>query len=91
MRINAINQIYESYIAGRSTNTSSLKKVASKDEVDLSETAKDFRDIYKALSDTPDVRADKVKAIKESMQNGTYNVTAAQVADKILSQIDIKG
>lgn len=91
MRINAISKIYETYVANNVADVSKAKKTSSKDEVALSETAKDFQAIYKALIDVPDVREDKVKAIKESMENGTYKVTATQVADKILSQIDIKG
>jgi len=40
-----------------------------------------------AVSKTPDVRQAKVDEIKQQMEAGTYNITAAQVADKIIAQL----
>lgn len=91
MRIDAISKIYEAYKANNVSNTKKVNKTMGKDEVALSKTAKDFQIAYKALAEVPDVREDKVKALKEQMASGNYNVKAAEVADKILSKIDIKG
>lgn len=91
MRIDAIHKIYETYKANGVSNAKKVNKTAGKDEVALSDTAKDFQTIYKALTEVPDVREDKVQAIKQQMASGTYNVKASEVADKILSKIDLKG
>lgn len=39
----------------------------------------------KGYDKLPEVREDKIKDIKERMENGTYNVTSQEVAEKILS------
>ncbi|AFL88144.1 anti-sigma-28 factor, FlgM family [Terriglobus roseus DSM 18391] len=37
-----------------------------------------------ASADTDDVRTDKVEELKAAIHNGTYNVPAADVADKLI-------
>jgi negative regulator of flagellin synthesis FlgM len=41
-------------------------------------------DAKKALSETPDVRADKVARIKEQIASGTYNIDPSDVAAAML-------
>ncbi|MDF2595972.1 MAG: flagellar biosynthesis anti-sigma factor protein FlgM [Clostridia bacterium] len=91
MRIDHINKIYETYKEQAISKTKQVSKVQKKDEVALSKTAKDFQAVYKLLSTTPDIREDKVNEIKEKIKSGNYNVSAEEVADKILSHLDIKG
>lgn len=91
MRVDAINRAYEAYSTQKVTASSKTNKVASKDQVALSSQAKDFTSIYKQLQDVQEVRQDKVDTIKERMANGTYNVTAQEVASKMLAQYNIKG
>jgi len=43
-----------------------------------------------ALKNVPDVREDKVKALKESIANGTYQVSAESFADKLMAAFDEK-
>ena len=80
-----ISKIYE---------TTSVKKVATqntkikgKDELKISETAKYFQLAFKAAKDAPDIRTEKVEAIKAQMDAGTYNVSAQEVASKMASGI----
>jgi len=40
-----------------------------------------------ALSESDDVRTDKVAALQQSIAAGTYNVPASAVADKIISAL----
>jgi negative regulator of flagellin synthesis FlgM len=91
MRIDQINSIYETYKKQSASKVKPASKVEKKDEVALSSVAKDFQTVYKLLNTTPDIREDKVNSIKERMNSGTYNVKAEEVADKILSSLDIKG
>jgi anti-sigma28 factor (negative regulator of flagellin synthesis) len=44
-----------------------------------------MQDIYKAVSDTPDIRTDKVKDIETKINKGTYKPDMSLVADKLLS------
>lgn len=91
MRIDKINNIYETYKKQSISKAQSVTKTSKKDEVALSEVAKDFQSVYKLLVATPDIREDKVNAVKEKINSGTYNVKTEEVAEKILSSFDIKG
>ena len=91
MRIDAINRIYSTYSAQATTGSKGVEKVKGKDEVDLSNVAKDFASIKRMLSDVPEVREDKVQDIKQKMEDGTYDVSSKDVASKILSQFNYRG
>ncbi len=91
MRIDHINNIYETYKKQSLSSTKPVTKMQKKDEVELSGTARDFQAVYKVLSTTPSIREDKVNEIKEKISSGTYNVSSEEVADKILSSLDLKG
>ena len=91
MRIDAINRVYSTYSTQMAGAAKGIEKVKGKDEVDLSNVAKDFASIKKMLSDVPEVREDKVQDIKQKMENGTYDVSSKDVASKILSQFNYRG
>jgi negative regulator of flagellin synthesis FlgM len=59
--------------------------------VDLSAKAKDIQKIKQIVEQTPDVRADKVQALKHQIETGNYQVDAAKVAENLVKQslIDI--
>ena len=40
-----------------------------------------------AAGNTDDVRADKVAALKSAIDSGTYNVSAGDVADKLIAHL----
>jgi len=63
------------------------KNVGSADRVDISGRSKDIADIMSAVNQLPDVRNDKVQAIKQSVDAGTYSVDASKVASAILKSI----
>ncbi|HHX62623.1 MAG TPA: flagellar biosynthesis anti-sigma factor FlgM, partial [Epulopiscium sp.] len=88
MKINQINQIAKVY------GPSSVKKVTSKDiemkakdNLNISETAKYFQLAYKAAKDAPDIREKKVENIKARIDTGTYNISAEEVAQKMIPGI----
>ncbi|MBQ5852370.1 MAG: flagellar biosynthesis anti-sigma factor FlgM [Lachnospiraceae bacterium] len=88
MRIDAYNQIQQIY------GTSNIKKTEEKkvttgsfkDQLLLSATGKDAQIAKQAVANTPDVREDKIAALKEQIQNDTYEVDADDFADKILEK-----
>lgn len=57
---------------------------SGKDSFALSPFGKELSIAKQAVSQTPDVRQAKVDEIKKQMEAGTYNISASQVADKIL-------
>ena len=88
MRIDAYNQIQQIY------GTSNIKKTEEKkvttgsfkDQLLLSATGKDAQTAKQAVANTPDVREEKIAALKEQIQNDTYEVDADDFADKILEK-----
>jgi len=87
MRINGVNNVGNVYKTKRASKAYSGSSVApAKDEVSFSDIAKDLAVAKKAVDTTPDVRMEKVNDIKAQIQAGQYNISASQVADKLLSQ-----
>lgn len=71
---------------GKTDSAPGVKKHAPKDSVDLSQEARILAGIRKRLSETPDVRHDKVEALKQAIENGTYRPSAEDIADAILRE-----
>lgn len=55
------------------------------DNVTISEKGKDVSEMTRTLKSMPEVRADKIADLKERIANGTYNVSARNVAAKIVN------
>jgi negative regulator of flagellin synthesis FlgM len=53
------------------------------DAVSLSDTAKSMAAALKTVSDSSDVREDKVAALKAALANGTYNVSSRELAQSL--------
>jgi negative regulator of flagellin synthesis FlgM len=56
------------------------------DEVILSSQAQGMGSIGQILKAEPMVRSDKVQGISASIANGSYNISAGDVADKIIGR-----
>lgn len=87
MRIDAYNQISKLYNVQQSVNTSKTQKnkfSMGKDELSISQTARDYQIAKKAVSETSDVREDKIAKLKAKVQAGTYSVDPASFANKLL-------
>jgi len=54
------------------------------DRVELSVRSREIQHIEELIRSTPDVREALVEQVRRSLDSGTYNVRAEQVADKIL-------
>lgn len=50
------------------------------------QTGNDFKKTLEIARESSDVRSDRVADIKKRMENGTYNVSAEDVARKILQR-----
>jgi negative regulator of flagellin synthesis FlgM len=90
MKITGIANPMEIYNPG----TQPVKKAASPAKAgdvgggyEPSGTAKDFQFARNAVHAIPDVRADLIGGIMKRMEEGAYNVSPSDVADKILALI----
>jgi negative regulator of flagellin synthesis FlgM len=61
-------------------------QVPTEDKVDLSARSKEMNKIHDVLNATPDVRAEKVEALKKQVESGQYEVNSNSVADKMLKE-----
>lgn len=75
------------------TNTKASEKVNNtelpKDKLELSNLAKEFQVAIKAFKELPEIREEKVKEIKEKLQQGSYNVSGKEIGEKIIEGIQI--
>lgn len=58
--------------------------VGQSDSVEISERARELARAQQAVEAAPDVRADKVAELKQRIADGTYEVPAEALADKLL-------
>jgi len=67
----------------------SRKKTQSgdnKDNIDVSNTAKDYQLAMKSVKQSSgDIREDKIAELKQKIEDGSYNVSAEDIASKMLS------
>lgn len=80
--VNSVNQLYQ--------NNGTKKVIKSNpsmgaDKLEISQIGKDYQVAKNAVASVPDVREDKVDAIRQQMAAGTYNVTMDDVAEKLLN------
>ena len=88
MRIDAYNQIQQIY-GNKSIKKTEEKRVSSssfKDQLLLSAAGKDAQIAKQAVANTPDVREDVVASLKEQIDSGTYEVSADDLAGKLLEK-----
>ena len=61
------------------------QSIDSSAAVDFSRTSMAVSKVARAMENAPAERTEKINAIKDQIENGTYHVDAAHVADKIIS------
>jgi negative regulator of flagellin synthesis FlgM len=69
-----------------STAPAAQNQVPPEDKVDLSSQSKEMNKIAETLAATPDVRAEKVEALKKQVESGQYQVNSDAVADKMIKE-----
>lgn len=85
MRVEAVNQISQIYKPSGTKKYTKQGNVNNRDAYEISQSAKDYQVAKKAVSEASDVREDKIAQLKEALASGSYNVSAQEVAEKIVS------
>jgi len=57
------------------------------DRVDLSSSSQDIQRVKEVLAQTPEVRLEKIRALKGQIERGEYQVDAQAVADRMLQSL----
>ncbi len=73
-------------IKSKAILSQSVGKPSAGDSVSLSKEAKMLAGIRQRLSETPDIRRERVEALKSAIANGTYHVASGDIADAMLRE-----
>ena len=86
MRIEAYNQIQQVYNSSKVQKAAKAEKTGRTDAVQISSVGKDIQTAKQALAETPDIRENLTTPLKQTVQNGSYNIDDESFADKLLSK-----
>ena len=87
---NTLQAVTGAYTKNATSSVKNANKAAAstpekKDEIVLSQEAQNFSSTLQQLKNmSDDVRTDKVDFYEQQIANGTYNVDATDIADKML-------
>ena len=87
MRIETYNQVAQIYKTSQTAvakNTSSISK--GRDEVQISQTGRDYQIAKQAVAEASDIREDKVAQLKARIESGQYKVDSGDFASKLLEK-----
>jgi negative regulator of flagellin synthesis FlgM len=73
-------------VEDRSSEKAAAANLVPEEKVNLSTTAKDVQSLSNAISKLPDVREEKVQALKDQIEKGTYKVDAEKTAEKMVGE-----
>ena len=82
-----VGSVNMKYVEVAKKNQASAISLIGNDKVEFSENAKIFSSALKAAKDVPDVRMERVEAIRRQIVEGTYNVDSRKIAEKMISHI----
>ncbi len=85
MRIDAFNRVSQLYQANSTKKTLNTGKKGNPDRVEISRLGHDVQAARTAVAKAPDIREDRIAAIRESMDAGTYSLDMDALADKLLA------
>jgi flagellar biosynthesis anti-sigma factor FlgM len=71
---------------GTPAPTDGQLQTKTSDQVQLSGRAGEIGQLMSIIQQMPDIRTEKVEAVKKSIQEGTYKVDAFGIAGKILEE-----
>ena len=89
MRIDGYQKISQLYNVQQSVTTSKTQEskfAMGKDQLFISQTARDYQVAKNAVAEASDVREDKIAKLKASVQSGNYSVDPASFANKLLEK-----
>ena len=89
--INSVTKVDSAIRAYTNANTANTiakpsRVPAKMDHVSFSATAQDFSTVLEVVSKIPDVREEKINEISARINSGHYNVSAKDIANKILEK-----
>ena len=85
MRVDNYGQVAGTHNVSKARKAEqTVKTNKGNDTVEISNAAKTFQVARAAVSTASDIRADKVERLKAAIEEGTYSVSARDIADKLV-------
>ena len=75
----------------KSTAPAAATGATPTDSVEFSGDVNAISTARNVIAQTPDVRAEKVNSLRQQVQNGTYHVSALDIAKKMLAESQLTG
>ena len=69
--------------SGKETTSSQ----GASDQINVSDLSREISKIHEEIKNNPDIRPEKVREIKEKIEDGTYYVSSDEIAGKIIDDI----
>ncbi len=88
MRIEAYNQITQIYNSGTVSKMKGVGSADKRDEVQISQSGRDYQVAKQAVSEASDIREDKVAQVKNRIASGNYKVSTGDFAAKLLEKYE---
>lgn len=88
MRVDAYSQISKIYEPKQKARAKETVKSSGRDELIISSLGRDYQVARQAVMAAPDIREDKVSAIKSQMEAGAYQVSADSFAAKVIARYE---
>lgn len=88
MRIEAYTQVQQIYNTGKTAKTQATSKTGGRDQLQISSMGKDIQTAKAAVAGSSDIREEVIAPLKEKIQNGTYEVSNEDFADKLFAKYE---
>ena len=85
-QIQSLLQVYGKSTKSSIDKTNSARAVMGQDALNISSESKIKQRAMQAAKQSPDIRTDKIDALKERISAGTYNISNDEVAERIIEQ-----
>ena len=84
--IQSVTSLYGTSQATSSYRARSKAAESARDEVEISEAGQNFSEMLQKLREEPEVRQDKIDYYAKAIADGTYQVSAENIAAAMLGQ-----
>ncbi len=85
MRIDAFNRVTQLYQNNSTKKIAKAGQTNQTDRVEISRAGRDYQVAKSAVEKAPEIREDVVADIRERMANGSYQIDANALAEKLLN------
>lgn len=57
------------------------------DKISVSGKAKEINELKRLINELPEIRTDRIEALKKAIESGNYNIDSQKIAEKLLEEL----